>query len=770
MLTRMEESVEAFDEPVKDNDDERLYSEFVEQHDEVNVEQMALVPFDVTDEEEREENVDMGTGGEEDEDRPIVVHNINNPTMEEGNIFPSMLDCRNALATYCITNKRCYIVEKSDPTRLRVHCPNRRCKWRMHASVMRNSTVIQVKVNPLPHTCPHVNGAHKAAKSRWCAQAMLGWVTKDPCIGPTKLVEKIYEVYNIEVPYMRAFYGKEMALDKIYGPWKDSFRLLYTWKAEVERACPDSVVEIDKETVKYNLRGKVKEKECFRRVFVSYKACWSGFLNGCRPYLAVDATALNGRFRGQLAAACAIDGHNWLFPVAYGVLETESEESWTWFLQNLRQVIGFPDGLVIHTDACKGLEIAVEKVFPQVEHRECMRHLAGNVNRAKHRGKLVDDNLWQSSLTYSLKKHEYHLNQLYRNPKLKKFLQDNHKKVWARSKFNELCKVDYVNNNLAECFNSWIRDTKGLHLVDLLDAIRRMIMAKFSLRQKIAAAKFAGHQIIPAVMKKLHDKTDGLRMTLVRRNNFEAEVTAMDKEKREWRYPVNLQRKTCSCRQWKITGLPCIHTLYFITSLRGLACEIDQYVHEYYSVARFNATYVDNVPSIEGKHQWTTVDPGFVLHAPVQGRAPGRPRKVRIRSSAEGRKGLGPRKRICKRCGGLGHIARTCKNVVDPAFGEDEHWGAENAVDPIFNEDEHWGAENAREADAEPSDVAPESPLVEPSEIVVESPLAEPSDVDVVPLLPDPSDVVVVPLSEASNATKARYYSFTYFFLSYVYQ
>ena len=49
-------------------------------------------------------------------------------------------------------------------------------------------------------------------------------------------------------------------------------------------------------------------------------------------------------------------------------------------------MIGFPDGLVIHTDACKGLEIAVEKVFPQVEHRECMRHLAGNVNRAKHRG------------------------------------------------------------------------------------------------------------------------------------------------------------------------------------------------------------------------------------------------------------------------------------------------------------------------------------------------------------------------------------------------
>ena len=34
--------------------------------------------------------------------------------------------------------------------------------------------------------------------------------------------------------------------------------------------------------------------------------------------------------------------------------------------------------------------------------------------------------------------------------------------------------------------------------------------------------------------------------------------------------------------------------------------------------------------------------------------------------------GLGPRKRNCKRCGGSGHIARTCKNVVDASFGEEE--------------------------------------------------------------------------------------------------
>ena len=59
-----------------------------------------------------------------------------------------------------------------------------------------------------------------------------------------------------------------------------------------------------------------------------FQGLLAGFLDGCRPYLAIDATALNGRWRGQLVAACAVDGHNWLFPVAFVVVEVECEESW----------------------------------------------------------------------------------------------------------------------------------------------------------------------------------------------------------------------------------------------------------------------------------------------------------------------------------------------------------------------------------------------------------------------------------------------------------
>ena len=107
------------------------------------------------------------------------------------------------------------------------------------------------------------------------ADAILDWVRETPTIGPTTLHGKLFEKYKINIPYMRIFYAKERALDRINGPWNESFQLLYTFKAEVETASPGSVVEIEKHTVNYKLKGKALEKECFRRAFfVSRLAGW----------------------------------------------------------------------------------------------------------------------------------------------------------------------------------------------------------------------------------------------------------------------------------------------------------------------------------------------------------------------------------------------------------------------------------------------------------------------------------------------------------------
>jgi hypothetical protein len=81
---------------------------------------------------------------EEDADIPIVEYDKNDPSMGEGVVFRSVIDCRNALATFAIVREFDYITEKSDPTRLRAHCAFEGCRWRIHASFMKNSKLFQV--------------------------------------------------------------------------------------------------------------------------------------------------------------------------------------------------------------------------------------------------------------------------------------------------------------------------------------------------------------------------------------------------------------------------------------------------------------------------------------------------------------------------------------------------------------------------------------------------------------------------------------------------
>ncbi|KAE8780890.1 hypothetical protein D1007_45879 [Hordeum vulgare] len=111
------------DAPIlSDEEDEKLYPGYVHQNNEEHAANEDYIPaeFSHTDEDERREDHDIGAFEDADEDRPIMMYDRDNPSIDEGVVFPEAVDCRNAVGTFSIKFETEYITLKSDQSSLEV--------------------------------------------------------------------------------------------------------------------------------------------------------------------------------------------------------------------------------------------------------------------------------------------------------------------------------------------------------------------------------------------------------------------------------------------------------------------------------------------------------------------------------------------------------------------------------------------------------------------------------------------------------------------------
>ena len=75
----------------------------------------------------------------------------------------------------------------------------------------------------------------------------------------------------------------------------------------------------------------------FFRVFWAFGPCIRTLQNNLRPILTVDGTFMKGKYPSTLLVATAADGDNGTIAIAYGVVNSESDSSWSWFLAMLQK-------------------------------------------------------------------------------------------------------------------------------------------------------------------------------------------------------------------------------------------------------------------------------------------------------------------------------------------------------------------------------------------------------------------------------------------------
>ena len=133
-------------------------------------------------------------------------------------------------------------------------------------------------------------------------------------MGTKELREILQDEHKCQIHYDTVWKGRKIALTELYGNWEDSFQMLFNWRAEVLKRSPGSVIEIGLQ--------KVDGKFYFHRFFCALKPCIDGFLEGCRPYFAVDSTARNDIWKwsfscslcyrwSQLDVSCCFWIHRW---------------------------------------------------------------------------------------------------------------------------------------------------------------------------------------------------------------------------------------------------------------------------------------------------------------------------------------------------------------------------------------------------------------------------------------------------------------------------
>nr|AAT40523.2 Mutator transposable element, putative [Solanum demissum] len=247
----------------------------------------------------------------------------------------------------------------------------------------------------------------------------------------------------------------------------------------------------------------------------------------------------------------------------------------------------------------KGLIEAFDLVLPGVSHRFCVRHLHNNFKRAGYSGMALKNALWKAASATTIDRFDACMTDLFELDKdAYAWLSAKVPSEWSRSHFSPLPKCDILLNNQCEVFNKFILDARDKPIVKLLETIRHLLMTRInSIREK--AEKWNLNDICPTIKKKLAKTMKKAANYIPQRSNMWNYEVIGPVEGDNW--AVDLYNRTCSCRQWELSGVPCKHA---ISSIWLKNDEVLNYVDDCYKVDTYRKIYEASILPMNGLDLW----------------------------------------------------------------------------------------------------------------------------------------------------------------------
>lgn len=166
---------------------------------------------------------------------------------------------------------------------------------------------------------------------------------------------------------------------------------------------------------------------------------------------------------------------------------------------------------------------------------------------------------------------------------------------WCRAFYKVGPCVEDVENNSTESFNNSIGKALDKPYVPMLETIARLAMVRIAKRDVIATS----HEGIctPYVINMLESLRKKASECTVRSSTNKTYASILN----GCAHRVSLENRTCSCRRWEITGIPCEHA-YGVMLNKGL--EAQDYVTEWFKTSTWRRTYAEGIVPLRGAKFW----------------------------------------------------------------------------------------------------------------------------------------------------------------------
>ncbi|KAJ4716053.1 Protein FAR1-RELATED SEQUENCE like [Melia azedarach] len=571
-------------------------------------------------------------------------------TFVVGQEFPDVKAFRNAIKEAAIAQHFELRIIKSDLIRYFAKCATEGCPWRIRAVKLPNAPTFTIRSLEGTHTCgKNAQNGHHQASVDWIVSFIEERLRDNINYKPKDILHDIQKQYGITIPYKQAWRAKERGLAAIYGSSEEGYCLLPSFCDQIRRTNPGSIAEV----------FTTGADNRFQRLFVSFYASTYGFLNGCIPIVSLGGIQLKSKYLGTLLSATSFDADGGLFPVAFGVVDVENDESWMWFLSEFHKALemnaeSMPQ-LTFLSDGQKGIVDAVRRKFPNSSQAFCMRHLSESIGKEFKNSRLIHL-LWKAAYattTIAFKERMAELEDV--SSEAAKWIQQFPPSHWALVHF-EGTQYGHLASNIEE-FNRWILEARELPIIQVIERIHSKLIAEFEARRVKSNSWFT--VLAPSAEKRMIEAINHASVYQVLRSD-EVEFEVLSAERSDI---VNIGTHCCSCRDWQLYGIPCSHAVAALISCRK---DVYAFTEKCFTVASYRETYAAEIHPIPGKIEWRK--PGDsadndtqVVRPPKFRRPPGRPEKKRICVEDLNRE---KHTVHCSRCNQTGHYKTTCKAEI----------------------------------------------------------------------------------------------------------